>query len=61
MSIYLIFVVIGKIVVLGQQICRACWRMLQVVSADAATTTTSSYTETAVQTPTYIQLWIVKL
>ena len=50
-----------KIVVLGQKICRACLRMLQVVSADDATTTTSSYTESEVETPTCIQLWILKL
>ena len=50
-----------KIVVLGQKICRACWRMLQVVSGDDATATTSSYTESEVESSTYIQLWILKL
>ena len=34
-----------KIVTLGQKICQACWRMLQVLSADDATTNASSYRE----------------
>ena len=40
-----------KIVILGQKICQACWCMLQVLSVDDATTTTSSYTESEVEAP----------
>ena len=39
-----------KIVILGQKTCRACWRMLQALSANDATTTgTSSSTESEVE------------
>ena len=43
----------GKTLIPGQKICQACWRLLQDLSADYATTSTPSSTESEAESPTH--------